>query len=242
MPSRRRYPAFDRRRSAMSDTTATGPAARIDPAGEADPMSLDTPRAKNLALLLLAMTQFVIVIDASIVNVALPSIGAAPALLARQPLVGRQRLHAHVRRLPAARRPARRPARAQAHVHARPGPLLARLARRRPRPVGGVADRRARRPGPRRGDRLAGGAVDHHHDLRRRRRAQPRARHLGCGRGRRRRGRGAARRDPHERAELALGAVRQRPDRARRGGARAADCCSRAAPKTAPKASTCRAR
>src|SRR6202049_936398 len=35
-----------------------------------------TPRAKNFALLLLAMTQFVIVIDASIVNVALPSIGA----------------------------------------------------------------------------------------------------------------------------------------------------------------------
>jgi len=39
--------------------------------------TLDTPRAKNLALLLLAMTQFVIVIDASIVNVALPSIGRA---------------------------------------------------------------------------------------------------------------------------------------------------------------------
>ncbi|MGA7416508.1 MAG: MFS transporter [Acidimicrobiales bacterium] len=38
---------------------------------------LYTPRAKNLALLLLAMTQFVIVIDASIVNVALPSIGRA---------------------------------------------------------------------------------------------------------------------------------------------------------------------
>ncbi len=37
---------------------------------------LYTPRAKNLALILLAMTQFVIVIDASIVNVALPSIGA----------------------------------------------------------------------------------------------------------------------------------------------------------------------
>jgi EmrB/QacA subfamily drug resistance transporter len=36
---------------------------------------LYTPRAKNLALLLLAITQFVIVIDASIVNVALPSIG-----------------------------------------------------------------------------------------------------------------------------------------------------------------------
>jgi EmrB/QacA subfamily drug resistance transporter len=37
---------------------------------------LYTPRAKNLALLLLAMTQFVVVIDASIVNVALPSIGS----------------------------------------------------------------------------------------------------------------------------------------------------------------------
>src|SRR5713226_3573076 len=36
---------------------------------------LYTPRGKNLALALLAMTQFVVVIDASIVNVALPSIG-----------------------------------------------------------------------------------------------------------------------------------------------------------------------
>jgi EmrB/QacA subfamily drug resistance transporter len=41
-----------------------------------DNPALFTPRAKNLALFLLAMTQFVIVIDASIVNVALPSIGA----------------------------------------------------------------------------------------------------------------------------------------------------------------------
>ncbi len=39
-------------------------------------MTLD-PRAKNLALALLAMTQFVVVIDASIVNIALPSIGRA---------------------------------------------------------------------------------------------------------------------------------------------------------------------
>jgi EmrB/QacA subfamily drug resistance transporter len=45
------------------------------PAAPASPTSLDTPRAKNVALALLAMTQFVIVIDASIVNVALPSIG-----------------------------------------------------------------------------------------------------------------------------------------------------------------------
>ena len=37
--------------------------------------TLDSAKAKNRVLLLLAMTQFVIVIDASIVNVALPSIG-----------------------------------------------------------------------------------------------------------------------------------------------------------------------
>jgi EmrB/QacA subfamily drug resistance transporter len=43
--------------------------------GEPQEPPLYTPRAKNLALLLLAMTQFVVVIDASIVNVALPSIG-----------------------------------------------------------------------------------------------------------------------------------------------------------------------
>lgn len=38
---------------------------------------LATPRAKNLALLLLACTQFMIIMDASIVNVALPSMGQA---------------------------------------------------------------------------------------------------------------------------------------------------------------------
>src|SRR5215208_3750094 len=36
-----------------------------------------SPRAKSMALALLALTQFVVVLDASIVNVALPSIGSA---------------------------------------------------------------------------------------------------------------------------------------------------------------------
>jgi EmrB/QacA subfamily drug resistance transporter len=39
--------------------------------------AVDTPRAKLLALALLATTQFVVVLDAAIVNVALPSIGRA---------------------------------------------------------------------------------------------------------------------------------------------------------------------
>jgi MFS family permease len=41
--------------------------------GMAEPTEV---HSKGLALLLLAMTQFVVVLDASIVNVALPSIGA----------------------------------------------------------------------------------------------------------------------------------------------------------------------
>ncbi|MEV4421930.1 MFS transporter [Patulibacter sp. NPDC049589] len=41
------------------------------------PVELTTPRAKTLALLLLASTQFIVVVDASIVNVALPSIGTS---------------------------------------------------------------------------------------------------------------------------------------------------------------------
>jgi EmrB/QacA subfamily drug resistance transporter len=41
------------------------------------PLASSSQRTKNLALALLAMTQFVIVLDASIVNVALPSIGSA---------------------------------------------------------------------------------------------------------------------------------------------------------------------
>jgi MFS family permease len=60
----------------MNDTNATERAATSGTPGDGE-ASLDTPRAKNLAPMLLAMTQFVIVIDASIVNVALPSIGAA---------------------------------------------------------------------------------------------------------------------------------------------------------------------
>ena len=52
-------------------------AVGLGPDAGDEPMTAYTPRAKNLALLLLAMTQFVVVIDASIVNVALPSIGHA---------------------------------------------------------------------------------------------------------------------------------------------------------------------
>jgi EmrB/QacA subfamily drug resistance transporter len=51
-------------------------AARMGSRSPRATADLSSQRGKNLALMLLAMTQFVVVIDASIVNVALPSIGA----------------------------------------------------------------------------------------------------------------------------------------------------------------------
>src|ERR1700731_1526938 len=56
--------------------TQSGEAARIGSRRPRAAADLSSQRGKNLALMLLAMTQFVVVIDASIVNVALPSIGA----------------------------------------------------------------------------------------------------------------------------------------------------------------------
>ena len=56
--------------------TQSGEATRIGSRTRRAAADLSSQRGKNLALMLLAMTQFVVVIDASIVNVALPSIGA----------------------------------------------------------------------------------------------------------------------------------------------------------------------
>src|SRR2546423_1213275 len=60
----------------LARETGTGP--RLPNSNQEHKMTtLAAPRSKNLALLVLAVTQFVIVLDASIVNVALPSIGRA---------------------------------------------------------------------------------------------------------------------------------------------------------------------
>jgi EmrB/QacA subfamily drug resistance transporter len=58
-----------------TETRPSGEASIASPTRRSAP-DLSTERGKSLALMLLAMTQFVIVIDASIVNVALPSIGS----------------------------------------------------------------------------------------------------------------------------------------------------------------------
>ena len=100
--------------------------------------------------------------------------------------------------------------------------FTARLAALRPRLLRGRADRRARRPGPRRGDHLAGRALDRHDHLRGGRRAQQGARHLGRARRRRRRGRRAARRRPDEVLRLGVDLLRQRAGRRARVPARPA--------------------
>ena len=173
-------------------------------------------RRKWLALALLSAVQFMVVLDIAIVNVALPSIkvdlgfsqenlqwviSAYALVFGGFLLLGGRAADLLGRRRDLPRRRRR---------------LHARLAPRRARVVRGVADRGARAPGPRRGDHLAGGALDPLDDVRRRPRAEHRARRLGRGRRLRRRGRRAARRDPHRRAELGVDLLRQRPGRRRR--------------------------
>ena len=72
-----------------------------------------------LVLVLVCIAQFMVVLDATVVNVALPSIQARPRLLHELAPVGRQRVHARVRRLPAAGRPRRRLHRPAAAVRGR---------------------------------------------------------------------------------------------------------------------------
>ena len=174
-------------------------------------------RAKGLALALLAATQFVIVLDASIVNVALPSIGRALDFSQDDLswVVNAYTLTFGGFLLLGG--PPRRPPRPPARVHRRPRAVLYCLARRRSRAVRRVAHHRPRDPGPRRGDHLPRRAVARHDDVRRGLRAQPRAGRLGRRRRLRRRGRRAARRRADPVRGLGVGAVRQRADRHRRG-------------------------
>ncbi|CAA9471179.1 MAG: Uncharacterized MFS-type transporter, partial [uncultured Solirubrobacteraceae bacterium] len=138
-----------------------------------------------------------------------------PAVLPHGPAVGHQRLHADVRRLPAPGRPGGRPLRPQAPLPRRDRRLHPRLARQRPGRELRGARRRPRLPGPRRGARLARGALHHHHDVSRGPRAHPGARRLGRHRGRRRRLRAPARRRPHRRAVVGVDLLREHPGRHR---------------------------
>ena len=70
---------------------------------------LSADRRRWAALIVVCLAQLMIVLDVTIVNVALPSIQQRPPLQPGQPHLGRQRLPRHVRQPAAPRRPARRP-------------------------------------------------------------------------------------------------------------------------------------
>ena len=80
----------------------------------------------------------------------------------------------------------------------------------------GDADRRPRAAGPRRGARLPRRAVDHHHHVRRGPRSHQGARRVERDRRRRRRVRPAAGRHPHRDAVVGVDLLRQRAGRHRR--------------------------
>ena len=61
------------------------------------------PKNLTLALIVICTAQLMVVLDATIVNIALPEHPGGPRLHAGQPAVGADRLHAGLRRLPAAR-------------------------------------------------------------------------------------------------------------------------------------------
>ena len=145
-----------------------------------------------IVLVLICIAQFMVVLDATIVNVALPSIqkdlGFSEANL--QWIINAYTLVFGGFLLLGGR--AGRPARPQAALPDRPRDLHDRLAAERPRVDRGDADRLPRAPGPRRGADLARGALDHLDHVRRGRGARG-ARGLGRDRDRRRRDRPRAR-------------------------------------------------
>ena len=170
---------------------------------------------------LMLAAQFMVVLDVSVVNVALPSIGSDLQLqLLRLPVDG-QRLRADERRPPAARRPDVRPLRPAPDVPHRGDALHRRLAGQRPRRLRAHPDRRAGRPGRRRRDAHPRGHVDRHDDVRRPP-ARHRPRRLGHHRQHGHRRRRALRWPAHQRPRLARGVLHQRPDRDRHAARRPA--------------------
>ena len=122
-------------------------ACRGTDAGRTPPMNAGTApdprRWKALAVVCAAF--FMTVLDVAIVNVALPSIATDLDFAAGGPAVGHHGLRHHLRRLPAARRPRRRPAGPPRGVPRRRDPVHGRVARLRPGHGRRDADRRRAR-------------------------------------------------------------------------------------------------
>ncbi len=127
--------------------------------------------------------------------------------------MGGDRLRAHLRRVPAARRPGSRPARPQAPVHGRAGDLHRGLARLRAGHQRHLPDHHARHPGPGRRRGAARRAVHRDEHVQRGRRTQQGARRLGWHRRHGGQRRPAGRRLAHPVRRLAVHLLPERPDR-----------------------------
>ena len=186
----------------------------LDTAGSTEAARLEQRRW--LILGVVGLAQLMIVLDITIMNIALPSAQAALHFnnADRQWVITAYSLV--VREPAAVRRPDRRPVRPQGRLHHRAGRVRGGLGRGRR--VGQLrhARDRASQPGSVRGAAGAGRAVAADHDVHQPGRAEPGVRHLRSHRRRRRPGRPAARRRAHRVPGLALVPVRE--PAVRRGG------------------------
>ena len=104
-------------------TLHAGSAAAADTKGDAEP-----EQRKSWALLAVALAaQILVVLDISVVNTALPSIGSRAEPQLQPTPMGCHRLPDDVRWLPTPRRPHRGPPLAPGRVPDRPGPVHCRI-------------------------------------------------------------------------------------------------------------------
>ena len=201
----------------MSEVSASAGGA---PARTAGP----DPR-RWLILGVIGIAQLMVMLDITIVNIALPSAQRSLGFSTRGPAVGGDRLRARVRQPAAVRRADRRPDRPQDHVPGRPDRLRRRVGRRRRGDQFRHAGDGARLPGRVRRVPGPGGAGAADHDVQRPEGAGQGVRCLRGHRRQRRGGRPRARRAADRVPVLALVPVREpvlRRDRGRRRAAAAA--------------------
>ena len=166
-------------------------------------------------LAVIAVAQLMIILDGSIVNVALPHMAEELAHRSGQCSVGRDGLHPRVRLAAAARRAHRRLLGPQAHVRRRPPRLRRSLRARWPCAIGGPDVRRACAPGCIRGAPRARRSVARYRCVHRAQGARKGVRRVRCAVRSRCGHRPHPRWHPYRRARLALGDVGQRSFRDR---------------------------
>ena len=187
----------------------------IEPASTPSAPTAQRPRGTQrlgIALTVISAAQLMVVLDGTIVNIALPHIKTDLGVHPGEPVMGRQRLHPGLRRPAAARRPRRRPLRPPQGVHGGRVAVRRRLAAGRHRSERGHAAGRPGLAGPRRGDGLPQRPGPDHDDLPGWPGAQPGdgrvRRDVRCGCSRRAHPRRCA-----DRGRLALDLLHQRADR-----------------------------